>query len=241
MQCVILAGGLATRMRPLTEKIPKSLIEVAGKRPFVDYQLEFLKKQGIQSVVFCIGYKGQMLRDHIGDGAKWGLKASYADEGQNLMGTAGALRLAQDQGLLDEKFFVTYGDSFLPIDFRAVWQDFVSQNAPALMTVMENSNRWDQSNACYSQGQVVLYDKKINPKPKEMRFIDYGLSVLSASVVSDYTQPGRVADLATVFHQLSLEGKLRGFLVKERFYEVGSFQGLAEFETYQESLLALGN
>lgn len=232
MQCVILAGGLATRMRPLTEKIPKSLIQVAGDRPFVDFQLEFLKTQGVRSVVFCIGYRGELLREHLAKGEPWGLEISYADEGQNLMGTAGALRLAHDAGLLDEKFLVTYGDSFLPIDFRAVWQDFITHTEPALMTVLENSNRWDQSNACYSEGRVSLYDKKVSPKPEAMKFIDYGLSALSAAVVREYTRAGQVMDLAVIFRQLSLEGKLRGFLVKERFYEIGSFQGLAEFESY---------
>ena len=241
MQCVILAGGLATRMRPITEKIPKSLLPIqtpdSVERPFVDYQMDFLKKQGVNHFVFCIGYKGEMLRKHLEKTPQNGVSIRFSDEGESLKGTGGALRLAYEQGLLEDRFFVTYGDSFLPIDFRAVWQDFVSHDNPALMTVLENSNQWDQSNAIYQSGQVVLYDKKITPKPPQMKFIDYGLSAMKIDVVRDFILSGQVCDLASVFHELSLQGKLRGFLVNQRFYEVGSFQGLAQFEQY----LALGN
>lgn len=236
MQCVILAGGLATRMRPLTEKVPKSLLPVRGERPFVDYQLEYLKKQGIEKILFCIGYKGEMLRAHL-ETFSHGLEITYSDEGPQLRGTGGALRLAYDRGLLDSSFFLTYGDSFLPIEFRAVWQDYQLSGASALMTILDNGDRWDQSNVVFKDGQILLYDKKANPKPAQMRFIDYGLSVLSSEVVKDRIPQGQSEDLASVFHQLSLDGKLRGYVVKNRFYEIGSFQGLAEFEQY----LSLGN
>ena len=241
MQCVILAGGLATRMRPITEKIPKSLLPIrspeGGEKPFVDYQIEYLRKQGVSDLVFCIGYKGEMLKEHLEESSLHGVSICFSDEGENLRGTGGALRLAYEQGLLKERFFVTYGDSFLPIDFRAVWQDFISHDDPALMTVLENFNQWDQSNAIYQSNQVVLYDKKATPKPPQMKFIDYGLSAMKRDVVRDFIVSGQVCDLASVFRELSLLGKLRGFLVKQRFYEVGSFEGLAQFEQY----LTLGN
>ena len=233
MQCVILAGGLATRMRPLTEQIPKSLLPVEGDRPFVDYQLQYLREQGIEEAVFCIGYKGEMIRQYVGEGSSWSLKVQYADEGKDLRGTGGALRLAFDHGFLKEKFFVVYGDSFLPIDFRKVWEAFgTNSESTALMTVMENSNQWDQSNACYSQGKVPLYDKRIQPKPAEMKFIDYGLSILERTTVRECIPSQGKFDLADVFHTLSLQGKLAGYLVHERFYEIGSFQGLDDFKKY---------
>src|SRR4029077_4747165 len=116
VQCVILAGGLATRMRPLTERIPKSLIP-AGGRPFVDHQLEHLAAHGVTEAVLSIGHHGGALRAHVGDGARFGLGVRYVDEGSELRGTAGALRLALDEGVLEETFLVTYGDSFLPVDF----------------------------------------------------------------------------------------------------------------------------
>ena len=125
MQCVILAGGLATRMRPLTETIPKALLPVAG-RPFLDHQLEWLAGHGVSDVVLCVGYRADAIQAHAGDGARYGLHIRYVDEAERLRGTAGALRLALDEGALEESFLVTYGDSFLPIDFEAVFAAFVA-------------------------------------------------------------------------------------------------------------------
>src|SRR5688572_8190143 len=109
MECVILAGGLGTRMRPATEVIPKALIPVAG-RPFVDWQLEWLASEGVQRAIFSVGYKGEQLRDHVGDGARFGLRVTWVDEGAHLRGTAGALRLAFDEGALPQSYLVIYGD-----------------------------------------------------------------------------------------------------------------------------------
>src|SRR4051812_1975290 len=134
MQCVILAGGLATRMRPITETIPKALIPVAGL-PFIDHQLAWMAGHGVTRVVLSGGYRGDMLRAHVASGSRWGMEVQVVDEGTVLRGTAGALRLALDRGALDEGFLVTYGDSFLPIDFAPVWRHFEDSGAPALMTV----------------------------------------------------------------------------------------------------------
>ena len=148
VQCVILAGGLATRMRPLTDVMPKALLSVAG-RPFVDHQLEHLARHGVTDVVLSIGHRGDMLRDHVGDGARFGLRVAYVDEGADLRGTAGALRLALSRGALAEAFLVTYGDAFLPIDFGAVFEAFRRAGQPALMTVFRNEGRWDTSNVVF--------------------------------------------------------------------------------------------
>jgi N-acetyl-alpha-D-muramate 1-phosphate uridylyltransferase len=233
MQCVIVAGGLGTRMRKLSgADLPKALLPVHG-RPFVDHQLELLATQRVEDVVFCIGYGGTALRKHVGDGAPFGLTVRYVDEGDDLRGTAGALRLALDTGVLDEDFAVLYGDSYLPIAFESVWRTFSAGGLPALMTVYRNENRWEPSNAVLDGGRVVLYDKRRrHPCNAECRWIDYGLSVLRAEVIEQRVPPGEVADLADLLHDLSLEGKLAGLEVEERFYEVGSPEGLAELERY---------
>ena len=228
MQCVILAGGLGTRMKPVTEKVPKSLLPVLGE-PFAHHQLKLLASTGITDVVFSIGYKGEMLRDYVGTGEKWGLRVTYVDEGPNLMGTAGALRLAFDQGALDEKFFVLYGDSYLPIDFKPVWERFEKSSESALMTVLKNQGRWDVSNADYHDG-LVSYQKK--DVPPSWSYIDYGLSVLTAQGVRKGIPPKIKSDLADFFRQLSLAKELAGFEVTERFYEIGSPCGLSELENY---------
>ena len=232
MQCVILAGGLGTRMQSQAAGLPKALLPISG-RPFVDYQLELLAASGVQDVVFCIGYGGAALQRHVGDGAAYGCSVRYVDEGDELRGTAGALRLALDEGALAEAFFVLYGDSYLPIEMEPVWQAFWGSELPALMTVYLNEDRWDKSNAIVSAGRVVLYDKRgTDAGASERRWIDYGLSVLRGELIDQRIRADTVADLADLYRDLSLEGKLAAFEVEERFYEVGSSEGLTELERH---------
>jgi N-acetyl-alpha-D-muramate 1-phosphate uridylyltransferase len=229
MQCLILAGGLATRMRPLTERIPKALIPVGG-RPFVDHQLRWLAWHGVTDVVLSIGYRGDELRAHVGEVTADGLRVRYVDEGSDLRGTAGALRLALDAGALEERFLVTYGDSFLPIDFAAVFGAFSAGEAPALMTVYLNQGRWDTSNVIFDGRLVTLYDKLRRTRPAaEFTYIDYGLSALQRRIVAEEIPAGAKADLADLFFALSRRGDLAGLEVRERFYEIGSPAGLADF------------
>lgn len=222
----ILAGGLATRLRPLTEKIPKSLIRVAG-RPFIEWQLDYLVHQGINRVVLCTGYLGEQIESVVNDGSRFGLEVLYSPDGPVLLGTGGTLKQALPR--LGEEFFVLYGDSFLPVDFRAIEASFVSKGMPALMTVLRNGNRWDKSNVLFQNGRLLEYNKH-TPRP-EMEFIDYGLGILSASVFDNY-ELGKPVDLADIYHALSLKGQLAGYEVHERFYEIGSHDGLKETEFY---------
>jgi len=222
----ILAGGLATRLHPITETIPKSLVDVAGK-PFIVRQLDYIRRQGIKSVVLCISYLGEKLEAVVGDGSAFGLKVEYSWDGPHLMGTGGALKQALP--LLGERFFVFYGDSFLPIDFRQVEQSFFDSEKPALMTVMRNGNLWDKSNVTFKDGSIKEYNKR-TPKI-EMEYIDYGLGVLSAVVFKD-VPTDKSFDLADIYHDLSVQGALAGFEAFERFYEIGSHKGLEETINY---------
>jgi N-acetyl-alpha-D-muramate 1-phosphate uridylyltransferase len=218
----ILAGGIATRLRPLTEKIPKALVLVAG-RPFVAWQLEYLRNQGAKRVVLCVNYLGEQLEAAVGDGSAYGLEVAYSWDGPRLLGTGGALRRAVP--LLGDRFFVFYGDSYLPIDFQAVQRSFLQCGKPALMTVLQNHDRWDKSNVLFRQGRILEYNKE-SPSP-EMQHIDYGLGILSATSIFD-RPVDTPFDLAEVYHDLSLRGELAGFEVFERFYEIGSPAGLQE-------------
>lgn len=233
-QCVIVAGGLGTRMHPLTRSYPKSLIE-AGGLPFVHHQLSWLKSHGVTEVVFCIGYRGEMIRDYVGDGRRFGLSVSYVDEGNNLRGTAGALRRALEQDRLASSFLYTYGDSFLPIDFAAVYAQFQRCAQPALMCIFHNHGQWDKSNVVWDAHaqEIVLYDKRRTQRPEaEFTFIDYGLSVLRRETVESLIPADRPYDMADVFCALSQTGRLAGFEVNERFYEIGSPEGLRAFEEW---------
>jgi NDP-sugar pyrophosphorylase family protein len=226
----ILAGGAATRLRPITETIPKSLVKVAGK-PFIDRQLEWLRIEGIERVVLCVGFLGEHIEKVVGDGRRFDLEVAYSYDGDKLLGTGGALRQALP--LLGEAFFVLYGDSFLTCRFASVEAAFPKAGKPAMMTVLENGGRWDTSNVIFRDEKIVLYDKK-NLSP-EMQHIDYGLGVLTSPVLRRYPE-GEAFDLAVVYTELSKRGELAGFEVKDRFYEIGSLSGLKETDEFFRGL-----
>jgi NDP-sugar pyrophosphorylase family protein len=156
MQVLVLAGGLGTRMLPLTADRPKALLPVAG-RPFAEHQVELLAAHGVDDIVFSIAYRGDMIRDALGDGRRWDVRLRYVDEGDDRRGTGGAVRLFADSGFAAEAFAVLYGDTYLPIAYRPVWTAFADQGLPALMTVLENRDRWDVSNARLSADGRVVY------------------------------------------------------------------------------------
>ncbi len=232
MQCVILAGGLGSRMYPLTRRLPKSLILI-DEDPFAHHQLSWLASHGVSAVIYAIGIHGEQLRDYVGDGSRWGLAVRYVDEGEALRGTAGALRLAFDAGVLDEDFLVTYGDSYLRLDHRDLFAAHRLRGCPATMAVFRNRGRWDRSNVRFQGGMVELYDKHATDGERAtMDFIDYGVAVLARSVVAERIPRDEPYDLATVYHQLSGEGQLAGYEAHKRFFEIGSPTGLEDFRRF---------
>jgi NDP-sugar pyrophosphorylase family protein len=225
----LLAGGLATRLRPITERIPKALIEVAGE-PFIYHQLRLLRREAISRIVLCVGYLGDRIREAVGDGRAFGLDVAYSFDGERPLGTGGALRQALPQ--LAEAFFVLYGDSFLDIAYAPVLDRFRNSGKAGLMTVYRNDGRFDTSNVLYDGQNVVRYDKRA-PTP-DMRYIDYGLGVLSAKTLVGHSL-GTAFDLADVYAALAAAGDLAGYEAERRFFETGSLQGLAETEVFLRS------
>lgn len=222
----ILAGGLATRLRPLTEKIPKALVEVNGE-PFLAHQLRLLHANGIRRVTLCVGYLSGMIEQYAGDGSRFGMELRYSPDGPTLRGTAGAI--AQALPLVGESFFVLYGDSYLPCDYAAVGRAFRESGKTALMTVHRNEGKWDSSNAEYDGARIVAYSKR-NRTPA-MRHIDYGLGVFRASAF-DSVPGDRPYDLADLYGSLLAAGELAGYEVPQRFYETGSFAGIEELSAH---------
>lgn len=222
----ILAGGLAMRLRPITEKIPKSLVEVAGE-PFFAHQLRLLRSQGIRRAVMCVGYLGEMIEQEFGDGARFDIEIRYSFDGPVLLGTGGALRKALP--MLGDAFFVLYGDSYLPTDFIAVEKAWRASGKPGLMTVFRNEGAWDTSNVEFSAGRIVRYDKR--DRTSAMRHIDYGLSIFTAQVFDDRPS-GEPFDLSALQQDLVAQDRLAGYEVAERFYEVGSHSGVAELSQF---------
>jgi len=218
----ILAGGMATRLRPITEKIPKLLVEVAGE-PFFSHQIRLLKAAGLHHLVLCVGHLGERIVEQYGDGSAWGVRIDYSFDGPKLLGTGGALIRALPK--LGEAFYVLYGDSYLPIDYRAVGRSFLASGREGLMTVFENAEQYDASNVWFEDGRIRAYDKKA--KLPQMRHIDYGLGVFKAAAFDGFARDA-IVDLADVQKALLARGELAGYELKQRFYEIGSHTGLAE-------------
>jgi NDP-sugar pyrophosphorylase family protein len=220
----ILAGGLATRLRPVTEKIPKSLVRVAGQ-PFLTHQLRLLRSSGIRKVVLCVGYLGEMIEHEFGDGRNLGIELSYSFDGPDLLGTGGALKKALP--LLGNHFLVLYGDSYLPMDYGAATRVLLESGKLGLMTVFRNEGQWDKSNVWFRDGGIKNYSKK--EQRTEMQHIDYGLGLLTSAALARWPE-GTAFDLADVYRDLIARDELAGFEVEQRFYEVGSAEGLAELD-----------
>ena len=222
MPAVVLAGGLATRLRPLTQTIPKALIDIGG-RPFLWHQLRLLRSHGIRRAMLLVSYLGEMIQERFGDGSDLDISIEYSFDGPTLLGTAGAIRQASH--LLPDRFFVIYGDSYLPCDYPLVEGAFRRSGLPALMTVYRNEDLYDRSNVEYDGTRIVRHDKR--QRTPGMRHIDYGLGAFERSVF-EALPPATSCDLGAVYRELLATGRLAAFEVYERFYEIGSPEGLRE-------------
>ncbi len=222
MPAVILAGGLATRLKGLTAKTPKSLLDVAGQ-PFLWHQLQLLKRNGIGHIILLVGHLGEAIQDRFGDGSDLGISIEYSFDGPALLGTGGAIRNAL--ALLPERFFVLYGDSYLPCDYGAVQQAFFRSNLMGLMTVYRNESRFDRSNVEFDGTNILRYDKGV--RTPAMLYIDYGLEAFHRRVFADVPAAQRI-DLAAICQGLLRQGQLAAFEVRERFYEIGSPAGIQD-------------
>ena len=232
LQAVILVGGLATRLRPLTETVPKSMLLVAGK-PFLEHQIALLRKSAVRNIVLCVGYLSEMIQDYFGDGSRFGLTITYSRETETLLGTGGCLRHAAP--FLEEDFLVTYGDSYLMLDYQHVMRVFRSSGMPGMMVVYRNEDRWDRSNVIVENNTVTFYSKT-ERRPNTV-YIDAGVSALRKETLRLLPQHDPVG-LDVLLHDLTLQGRLHAYEASQRFYEIGSFAGLNKL---QELLSASGD
>lgn len=229
----LLAGGLATRLGAITERVPKSLLEVVGE-PFVAHQLQRITGQGIHDVVICCGHLGGLIAEFVGDGSRFGCRVRYSYDGPPLLGTGGAILKALP--LLGPRFWVMYGDSYLTAEFAPVLRAFEASGKRGLMTVFRNENRWDKSNVVFAENRIHRYEKA--QRDPEMRHIDYGLGLYSAQAFAGLPQ-GSEFDLSEIQRDLIARGEMAGFEVSERFYEIGSPAGLAETDAFLRGRLLL--
>lgn len=222
----LLAGGLGTRLGAITATLPKAMIEINGE-PFIAHQLRLFRREGITDVVVCAGYLGEQIREFIDDGSDFGMNVSWSFDGEQLLGTGGALIKALP--LLGSMFLVTYGDSYLDIPYRPIVEQFENSDSLALMTVMRNRDAWDSSNTVFRDGRIVRYSKE--SKTPDMEYIDYGLSIFRAEAFASFTS-GNSVDLSEIDVHLIEKQSLMGYEVIERFYEIGSPEGIRDIEAY---------
>lgn len=221
----ILAGGLATRLYPITHTIPKSLVPVAGK-PFIEHQLKLFKSYGAEKIVLCVGNMSKLIEEFVGDGRRFGLKVKYSYDGEKQLGTGGAIKKALP--ILGRVFLVTYGDSYLETPLIPIVEKFRKVKKSGLMVVYKNRGKYDTSNVVFSKDKILLYDKK--QRTPDMHHIDYGIGVLTASAFSEFKN--EEFDLADLYTKLVEENDLAGFEVFQRFYEIGSHDGLKTTNLY---------
>jgi NDP-sugar pyrophosphorylase family protein len=222
----VLAGGFATRLGLITSDVPKNMLMINGK-PFVDWQLDLLSKNGYKKLVFCVSHKSQLIQDYLGDGSKFHVEIEYSFDGTSQLGTGGAIQNALS--LLGPKFGVIYGDSLLPINYSDVENHFLNAEKLALMTVFRNENRFDASNVQFDQGILYKYEKgKVDSK---MQHIDYGLTYFKREA---FLGRGELKefDLAEMCHDLANNGNIGGFEVFEEFFEIGSQSGINRTSKY---------
>ena len=225
MQVAILAGGFATRLGVLARNCPKSMVKVQGER-FLEYQLELLRRGGVNNIVLCIGHMGKQIKRYFGNGSKYGVNIKYSFEDKPL-GTAGTLKKAE--ALLNDTFFTMYGDSYLFLALGHIMSYFESQNKLALMTVYKNYDQYGRSNTVVEGNVVKKFSKK--EKTEDMVYIEYGANIFRKEAIKMIPE-SQFYSLDDLFPRLIEMDELLAFEVKERFYEIGSPQGLREFEQY---------
>ena len=225
MQTVILCGGLATRLGDIAKNVPKSMVEINGK-PFLEYQIEHLKKQSITDIVLCVGHLSKKIIDYFGDGSNFGINVRYSYDGKIRRGPIGALKNAES--LLNDIFFVLYGDSYVFVDLTSVYQYFLKQKKLALMTIYKNYNKYDNSNVVVKNGRVIKYDKE---KTKDMIYIDYGMSLFRKKTLELIPQDKFFTTKDLFSFLIDIE-ELSAFEVKKRFYTIGTSKNLEEFRRY---------
>ncbi len=223
---MILAGGLGTRLRPLTNEVPKPMVRVAGK-PFLEYELRLLSNNRFSDFVLCVGYKADVIKQYFGDGGQLGVSIVYSDDGEKQLGPAGALKNASQ--FLEGEFLVTYGDAFLQMDYRRFQEEFRSSGKLGMMAVLENHNKYGKSDIALKDGLITEYDK-VNQTPK-MAWINYGATILqkkSLDLIPSFSGIGE----EQFYRELIERKELAVFLTFNRFYEIGTISGLRDFERF---------
>jgi NDP-sugar pyrophosphorylase family protein len=225
---VILAGGLATRLRPLTDGIPKAMVSINGK-PFIHWQIQKLAQEGFKEIIISIGHLGDQISDYLGNGERYNVGVKFIHDGNSQLGTGGALTKVAES--LTGKFLVTYGDSYLPVSFSSIGSRFEKSNFLSIMTITSPAHSREKSNILFSGGRILEYSK--NSRDSRLNFLDYGLLGFSSSLFK-VVPSGRNWDLEELIKSLISISQMEAIQVDERCFEIGSFEGINELTKYLE-------
>jgi MurNAc alpha-1-phosphate uridylyltransferase len=226
MQVAILAGGLGTRLMPLTRDLPKPMVPVLG-RPFLEHQILLLQRHGVTDIVLLVGHLGDAIRGYFGDGRRFGVRILYSDEGDARLDTAGAVKHAE--ALLDDAFMVLFGDSYLPVDYAQIWREFLARGTRGMMVVYRNDNRFDTSDIAVEDGLVTAY-QKYPPLPGAV-YINYGLTLLKRETLR-LAKPKTPISLQEFLRPIIQGRQLSALTTTQRFFEIGSIEGLNDLEAH---------
>lgn len=216
-----MCGGRGSRIKKITKKKPKCLIDFYGK-PFLFYQLNYLKKNHIKNVILSVGYKAEMIKNYIKNHIDF-INVKIVNDGKNLLGTGGAVK--KSIKFLKKNFYVIYGDSYLNFKLK----NLKFNNQISSMAIYKNQNKYDKSNVERKKTNFIIYDK--SKKINDYKYIDYGVSYLEKKIFKNFKKNTRF-DLSNLLQKISKNSKLKGYVVKKRFYEIGSYSGIKQFKNF---------
>ena len=225
-QAVIFAGGRGTRLGPMTATLPKPMIDINGK-PFLEHLVEMLGGQGFERILLLLGYRAEVIEQHFEDGRRWGVRIEYSvtpveDE------TGRRLRDAASR--LDDCFLLMYCDNYWPMQMDRMWRRFVGVDAPAMVTVYRNADRYTTDCVRVDEdGYVTVYDK--SRTTLGLQGVEIGYAIVIRPVLGLLSSEN-ISFEAAVYPTLAARRELLAFVTEHRYYSIGSPQRLPLTQTF---------
>jgi NDP-sugar pyrophosphorylase family protein len=236
MKILVIAGGLATRMRPIAEDVPKCMVDIKGK-PLIHHQLEVFKRQGFDEIIFCVAHLADEVKGYFKDGSSLGLSISYVQDGDTLMGTAGSVKLAEGLIGADEDFIVYYGDTLTTMDLNR-FMDYHKKKGAIATIALHPLKRDYKSSSLICLGEdskVSIFNEK--PTTEEFQkyrgekcYVNSGIYALDRRVLGQIPKGERYDFGKHLFPRFIERGMdVRGYVSGEFFREIGRMEKYQAF------------
>lgn len=218
-KAVILVGGKGTRLRPLTNKNPKCLLDVNGKT-ITEHLFDLFKKYGIRDIILCVGYLKEKVKEYFEDGSKFGVNITYVEEDEPL-GTAGPLKLAKHY--LTDSFIVSNGDELKNLNIPRMFRLHKRKDASATIGLTSVSDPSHYGVARLSGSRILEFVEKPKAEEAPSNFINAGLYILEPEII-DMIPDGFSMLEKDIFPKLAKKGKLRGFPFAGQWFDIGNIE-----------------